>query len=735
MSGQASDANQELQAQVEFLQNLVFRLSHEVSRTTALSSPSSAALAKEETKRILEQLPEDLEVPEWLTSVDILSPLLRAFESHSNELKRNIEEGKERCQALEDEVQVVVEENSRLRQETVELTEKFVSRIQEQGLQPTRSLPENLDSRLDLLGRENDLLRTQNSKLNEEISDLHADLEAANEQLLATEEEKANKFDHLHTLQRDNNSFKAQIIDADAQIQDLRKQVDVLERRVVGKDGNGLEGGDSEGGAFITSPSGIKITQEKVNKTKLELSKAREENAQLAEEVSKQKSVLQAAALETTELRKQVVSLTELTSKLEIRNNELQSKDFDSLNLIQNLNDKIKQEQARNDIHSKTKVELEKEIKELHQQMKRQANGLRSNLKELYQTRMSVAESSARQAEELVSSLTKELGDAKALYERAQRDSDFHRTQLSEIKDLNRDHPTKLEELLKRIERTEEERDAAVHKASSKDAVIKRMEEDHERLTNTLSMEKERAQKLAQISSEESNKLKDQLVELQEVVKDSELSLQKVQKSESEFKALMTQKLDMQRTESDEQIKFLQKRLDNELDSKRDAVTAQFESRESDASAQSSRAEAEEAMRKYERMERQLRAESINFSRKLEAVNEEKAKLEGENAQVIRHLNILTQQNREAYGCISDAENELIALKERLKAAVSKEVQLLQEKEDAYNNLESIKLEVTKAQRAQNNSEKKVIFLRNQCETLQEALASSRIVPDRGISA
>ena len=68
MSGQASDANQELQAQVEFLQNLVFRLSHEVSRTTALSSPSSAALAKEETKRILEQLPEDLEVPEWLTT-------------------------------------------------------------------------------------------------------------------------------------------------------------------------------------------------------------------------------------------------------------------------------------------------------------------------------------------------------------------------------------------------------------------------------------------------------------------------------------------------------------------------------------------------------------------------------------------------------------------------------------------------------------------------------------------
>ena len=75
----------------------------------------------------------------------------------------------------------------------------------------------------------------------------------------------------------------------------------------------------------------------------------------------------------------------------------------------------------------------------------------------------------------------------------------------------------------------------------------------------------------------------------------------------------------------------------------------------------------------------------------------------------------------------------MVALKERLKAAVSKEAQLIQEKEEVYSDLEGVKLEMAKAVRAQSNSQKRVDFLRNQCETLQEALTSSHIVSSRGV--
>ena len=42
---------------------------------------------------------------------------------------------------------------------------------------------------------------------------------------------------------------------------------------------------------------------------------------------------------------------------------------------------------------------------------------------------------------------------------------------------------------------------------------------------------------------------------------------------------------------------------------------------------------------------------------------------------------------------------------------------------------------MAKAQRAQNSSMKKVEFLRSQCETLQHALASSRIIPGHTVTA
>ena len=92
----------------------------------------------------------------------------------------------------------------------------------------------------------------------------------------------------------------------------------------------------------------------------------------------------------------------------------------------------------------------------------------------MYQTRVSVAESSARRMEDLVSNLKREAAYAKAQHEKAQRDATFFEKQVWEMKELNRGYPNKVEEYLRRIERLEEERDAARHESSSTSTMAKR---------------------------------------------------------------------------------------------------------------------------------------------------------------------------------------------------------------------------------------------------------------------
>ena len=145
---------------------------------------------------------------------------------------------------------------------------------------------------------------------------------------------------------------------------------------------------------------------------------------------------------------------------------------------------------------------------------------------------------------------------------------------------------------------------------------------------------------------------------------------------------------------------------------RKDGAATLIRDGEGDTAVQASRREAEDARIRYESMERQLRGGEHGFSRKLEAVGGERRQAERgefEDREAPEHPD---PANREASGCISDAENELISLRERLKSSVSKEAQLIQEKEIIYSNLEAAKLEMAKAQRAQNSSMKKVEFLR-----------------------
>ena len=165
------------------------------------------------------------------------------------------------------------------------------------------------------------------------------------------------------------------------------------------------------------------------------------------------------------------------------------------------------------------------------------------------------------------------------------------------------------------LDQVEEERDAAIHESSSTSGMVKRIRSNHERLVNSLTMEREREQKLAQISTAECKKLQEELLQMHSLVKESESVLREAQKLETDTRDTMAQKFEVHKAESSEQIKFLKKRLEEELESKRETVVSKFQDKdmETNASFQASKREAEEAKMKYERMERQARAESIQI--------------------------------------------------------------------------------------------------------------------------
>ena len=260
----------DLESQVGFLQSLVFRLSQEVSRSA--QGVDRSAL-QDEANRVLQALPEDVEVPEWLVSVDVLSPVLRTFESYTNELKRTVEDGKTKCRDLESRVKSVVVENSSLREEVVGLTERVFNKLQEQSLKSS-AFPDNASSRIELLEQENDLLRVQNGQLSREIAGLHASLDDKEDALASLQDQRATTSESVGNLQRENNSLKAKLIDSKARIEELRSKVSGLEEAKP----------LATGGEAAGSP-GVTVTEQRADKARRELSDLREDNVRLAEEV------------------------------------------------------------------------------------------------------------------------------------------------------------------------------------------------------------------------------------------------------------------------------------------------------------------------------------------------------------------------------------------------------------------------------------------------------------------
>lgn len=224
--------------------------------------------------------------------------------------------------------------------------------------------------------------------------------------------------------------------------------------------------------------------------------------------------------------------------------------------------------------------------------------------------------------------------------------------------------------------------------------------------------------------------MRTQLEGMQALSSELEAKLQRAIKAKRDYEEVVAQNLQMQSMESAEEIKTLKKRLNDELEHRKSLLSANREKKETERILETFRVEAREAQRKAESIERDLTTDKLSFSKQVEELNEQNAKLQEANQEMAKHIRVLTRQNKEAQVIINEADSELAAFRGKLQGAFAKEGKLRKEKEEAYSELEFCKLEATKAKRAHVSTQRKVDHLRIQCESLQHALSIGQPLQD-----
>ncbi|KAG2378003.1 hypothetical protein C9374_008625 [Naegleria lovaniensis] len=154
----------ELEVQIDYLKDVVQRLSDELARYQVKYPP----IAAEHSESII--------IAPWFFDSQHMNPLLVSYDHRIMELSNEIKLYKEKIESLNAEVKSVSTENEELQQNLKNLIEKQISKNNEQNSVIPFNIPseewDELQQRVELLDRENKLLLEEQRELQNEIDRL-----------------------------------------------------------------------------------------------------------------------------------------------------------------------------------------------------------------------------------------------------------------------------------------------------------------------------------------------------------------------------------------------------------------------------------------------------------------------------------------------------------------------------------------------------------------------------------
>eukprot|EP00775_Hariotina_reticulata_P008796 gene8796-8975_t len=318
--------DQEAAAQIEFLEELVRRLSEELAShmasepLTAVTAAAAGGSCAGTAAGGLEPAARDVLLPPWLKDSRYLNPLLTAYDQRLLEVQSQLAAKSRVVQEIEQQVRELVSENDSLHDRLAAQVAQLEGRATGSGAAAAAGGGAGADQarlkeRLDLLEQENDLLLEQQSELDAELARLAAQLQEREQQAMSAQEAAKAVAAHCAELEAALEQGAAAVRSS----RSLRDKVQQLEDR--------LQGESAKTAAAVTA---VEAAHQQIAALQAELATASAAATmvpRLQSDLSKVRAAAEASANDAATVRSEAEGLRAALRAVESRLLEYQQKD------------------------------------------------------------------------------------------------------------------------------------------------------------------------------------------------------------------------------------------------------------------------------------------------------------------------------------------------------------------------------------------------------------------------
>ncbi|GLI59947.1 hypothetical protein VaNZ11_001999 [Volvox africanus] len=777
-SGDAGDG-MDLQHQVRFLEDLVSRLSAEVSRrgisperataaamalsgavdTTMAMSPATAAtpVAVQGVSAVLPPPPIDYE---GLLSADalgaaavlrdqkLLAPLLAAYDSRIAQLEADLRSRTEQVQALKGQVDDVVEENDRLRTDLAAASDAREAALAQANSATAAAAAANNaavaaaaagtgnNEELELLRRENELLLTQQSEMDAEIQRLHRQLqERAQEALRGSQEQSA---------------LMAQLQQASAKVQEADGRAAKL--------AEGLRTTEAKAAALATQVSRSKAALDEANAatatTKVALEELRHAHTQLQAEAAAAQQRYKVASDGAASLQLELSTARERADTLEVQVStlnrecetlrgalgsvegkltELQRRDADVWTRVKEAMMAAEEARLARDAAQARCMDLERQVELANTRLLTVRQATRDTVVDEFNTQINAAESAAAQVREELVAAQAAVSEWRARSERLERDQ---ASLTAEMASLREDTAAALASksrlglaslgAVEKVAAVERERDEAVAKLESAQRKAERVARD--------------AQMERQSMEHTLRGLKSTVAELETSLAAARAEVANGRRQlEAAGRELTAARAARQQTETELRQQMAALRADREADMR--AFTSKLEAQATAANAAAAEAERllsnkqevlarwrEEAQTLASRMEAALAEHKRELAAKGHEAAELRSRVEAlsaENVELAAALSELEAKVEDLHAQLADADARADAAAAQLMSASAREAELQHELRQIQMVLDRTRFEKNRMQRAHDPLTAKYDALKKDIQTISVSVPTA----------
>ena len=707
----------ELQAQVEFLEGVVARLSGELARTQGRPS--------EELGGLLPGAPR----PAWLTDAQVLAPLLQAYDAHLAEVAGQVERGERGVAALKGELAAVIDENARLVDELERAQTLVAARASEAGPLP-RGDP-HLAERLELLSSENELLASQQDSLTGEISFLHQQLETRTAEAVKLGEDLARSLADAETCRKAADAATAHAIEYESKLRGLRARLAEQEgeARKTAAQVQQLQAGERTSEGHIDDlRNQLQLVQQEAGIVRQQAAEAQGQLNDARRDLSVAKGSYASLEQERALLLAEAADLKQALAALEAKNGELEAKEAVAFQRMQEADEISSQAKASAEALAVEKDSLAQQIAKAERGFEDRVADIRRQLEDEFRNRNDAYAQALSADVGEVAKYESMLALARADAGRFHQEKMQAESELQSVRHMIAEGPSaEVVDLSRQVQDVEIQRDQALHRLESAENEHTRRVRELERKASEAADNGASALETAGRLAAEAERLKAEVAQLRGQEAAAASGLQQAQRTRAEVENSLKQQLEAERAQHHrelaalgEQAKGLQIRLTQS--------TAEAETvlGTKDSLLAKYKAEAKEALKVLEQRTAAEQARTSGTLQQLQAAQEEVQRLRAEKDALAQEAGQARGAEQKLGPRLQATAKQLRDAKAQLAASIGRDAEHVHETARLQNALDRLTLDRNRLKRQYKTAVRTSQRMEQQSRSLQSALLATK---------